>query len=158
MDPSSQKPLPSKRYYDIATWLVTQLVFSFAVAPFYLLDFSDSIKVWTRVYFYAIVVTGAGIAFFASPGKKWLRAKIEARTQDAGVNVPRSISTDSLTAAGEQKDRFVGPGVTEDLPREMDDIIEELKAEVGKAHNGNKPLKDLVAEKVNEMSAKAKAS
>jgi lysophospholipid acyltransferase len=43
MDPVSGKPLPSKRYYDVLTYFVTQLSFSFATVPFLILSFSDSL-------------------------------------------------------------------------------------------------------------------
>ncbi|KAK8034808.1 Lysophospholipid acyltransferase [Apiospora rasikravindrae] len=134
LDPVSQNPLPSKRYYDIASYLATQLVFCFVTAPFVILRFDDSIKVWSRVYFYAAFITFSSFAFFHSPGKQWLRAKLERRTRDAGVKMARSVSSDSLnsTSGGgrEKRPPLVGPGLSEDMTKETNEAFEEIRAEI----------------------------
>ncbi|KAH6884007.1 MBOAT, membrane-bound O-acyltransferase family-domain-containing protein [Thelonectria olida] len=101
LDPISGNASSKKKYYDFVSYLVTQLTFTFATSPFLLLSFSSSILVWTRVYFYAALWTFGPLAFFASPGKVWLRTKLEKRQGRASAKFVRSISTDSLTGKAE---------------------------------------------------------
>ncbi|KAI1213402.1 MBOAT family protein [Annulohypoxylon truncatum] len=133
LDPVTQKPLPSKKYYDVASWLATQTTFSFVVAPFVILRFDQSILAWSRVYFYAVLTTGASMAVFASPAKKQLRTVLEKRTKEAGAaKMVRSASTDSLTGRG----REPVLGVSEDPGRDIDEAIRELRVEVERARTG----------------------
>ncbi|KAL1871592.1 hypothetical protein VTK73DRAFT_1982 [Phialemonium thermophilum] len=137
LDPLTQEPLPSKKYYDIFSYLVTQLAFSFTVAPFLILSFSGSILVWSRVYFYTIIGTLISMAFFASPAKSHLRRRLESRTAAAKAKISvaaaegsgketsamhRSASTDSL--------REPVLGLPTDPEKDLDEAIQELKAEV----------------------------
>lgn len=69
LTPDGSKPTPYKRYYDILSWLATQLTLAFTTLPFVLLSFGDSMTAWSHVYFYGIVVTFSSIVFFASPRK-----------------------------------------------------------------------------------------
>ncbi|KAI0901829.1 MBOAT-domain-containing protein [Annulohypoxylon nitens] len=133
LDPVTQKPLPSKKYYDFASWLATQTTFSFVVAPFVILRFDQSILAWSRVYFYAVLSTGASMAFFASPAKKQLRAMLEKRTKDVGAKYVRSASTDSVTGRG----REPVLGVSEDPGRDIDEAIQEIRVEVERARTGS---------------------
>lgn len=80
MAPDGKKATANKRYYDVLTWLVTQLVFSFTTAPFILLNIHDSTLVWARVYFYAIIGVTACSLFLVTPGKAYLSKKVKART------------------------------------------------------------------------------
>ncbi|KAJ5715089.1 uncharacterized protein N7483_012270 [Penicillium malachiteum] len=57
LTPDGSKPTPYKRYYNIASWAATQLTLGFTVMPFILLSFSESMAVWSRVYFYGIIGT-----------------------------------------------------------------------------------------------------
>jgi len=79
-------PLASKRYYDILTYIATQLAFSFTVAPFILLSFRDSFTAWQRVYFYCIigVVISLGAFADASPVRGWLKKRVAAQNKAAG--------------------------------------------------------------------------
>ncbi|KAI1454954.1 MBOAT family protein [Annulohypoxylon moriforme] len=132
LDPVTQKPLPSKKYYDIASWLATQTTFSFVVAPFVILRLDQSMLAWSRVYFYAVLTTGASMAVFASPAKKQLRQVLEKRTKEAGVKMVRSASTDSVTGRG----REPVLGVSEDPGRDIDEAIQEFRVEVERARTG----------------------
>ncbi len=124
----TQAPLPSKRYYDMLSFLATQLVFSFTVTPFVLLTFKDSFLAWSRVYFYAIIGVAASMAFFASPARPALRQMIDERARRAGVaaagtrpdGLHRTASTDSV--GGEPV-----LGVSSDPQKEIDDIVRELR-------------------------------
>ena len=93
------KPLPRKRYYDIFTWLVTQLTFSFTTAPFILLTIHDSMLAWSRVYFYCPIGVALCSLFLASPGKAWLAKKAKAHAGAKRPAVSRSESMESLQGA-----------------------------------------------------------
>lgn len=41
---------PYKKIYDVFGLLVTQFSFAYIVAPFIILDFKDSLKLWSRAY------------------------------------------------------------------------------------------------------------
>ncbi|KAI5855608.1 MBOAT family protein [Durotheca rogersii] len=142
LDPVTQKPLPSKKYYDFASWLATQLTFSFLVAPFIVLRLDASLLAWQRVYYYAIGTTGAGTVLFAWPAvRAELRRRLEERTREAGVRLQRSASTDSLSGAG-----GVGGaqepvlGLSADPARDLDEAFQEIREEVEKAQARLKEL------------------
>jgi lysophospholipid acyltransferase len=133
IDPKTGADLPTKKYYDVASWITTQLTFSFAVAPFLILSFSGSLLAWKRVYFYAVIGTAALTAFFASPAKGYLKKEIEKRNAKAGVvngaaakagegKLSRSTSSDSLAS------RTPVMGMPQDLEREFDDAMSEIRA------------------------------
>ena len=126
IDAATQKPLPSKRYYDIVSYLATQLAFSFTVAPFCILSLSGSLTAWARVYFYTVAGVAASMAFFASPAKAALRKRVEARSGSSGTAIPRSASTESLVGQAPVL------GLSADPQREIDEMVEEIKVEVEK--------------------------
>lgn len=132
LDPATQKPLPSKRLYDVFSYLVTQLTFTFATTPFLLLTMDTSLLVWSRVYFYAVGGIIASMAFFASPAKSLLRKKLEERQAKAagsiggkarGAPLVRTSSTDSIS-------RLPVLGISGDPAREVDEAMAELKSEI----------------------------
>lgn len=131
MAPDGSKPTPNKRYYDVGSWLVTQLAFSFTTAPFILLSMNESIKAWAQVYFYAVVGTGICSALLGSPAKAWLSQKVKARTSKPAIT--RSESTESLQGAT--------LGVPSDPGREFDAMVDEIMDEV-KKRRGSKHLPD----------------
>ncbi|RYP67379.1 hypothetical protein DL771_007270 [Monosporascus sp. 5C6A] len=128
LDPVSQQPLPTKKYYDFVSWLTTQATFSFVVVPFILLRLDKSLAAWASVYFYAVIGTGASMAFFASPAKLYLRKKLERRTRAAGVKLVRSASTESL-GDGKRSEPVLGIG---DPVKDIDEAIQEIKEELEK--------------------------
>ncbi|KAH8653650.1 MBOAT, membrane-bound O-acyltransferase family-domain-containing protein [Xylariales sp. PMI_506] len=129
LDPITQEPLASKKYYDIASWLATQFTFSFVVSPFVVLSFSESLAVWGRVYFYAVITTAGSLAFFASPSKQWLRAQLEQRNKAAGAKMVKSLSTDSLSSLnGKGQEPILG--LSADPGRDVEEMMGEIKAEV----------------------------
>lgn len=128
VDPSTQKPTSYKSLYDLFSWVVTQLAFSFATTPFLVLGFADSVKVWARVYFYCVLGVAASYAFFASPARPWLKKKVEERSNAAGVQLKRSASTESLATGGSMDhEPLVGPGLTSDVNRELGEMVGEAK-------------------------------
>lgn len=146
LDAKTSAPLPSKKYYDLASWLVTQLTFSFVVAPFFLLGFNDSLTAWARVYFYAMVGTAGCMIFFASPAKKQIRKALEKRNGSAkkeesskeGQQLKRVASTESLTGTG-------APvyGISQDLEKEMEEAFQEAREGVARARALSAARKEL---------------
>jgi len=118
LTPDGTKPMPYKRYYDIASWLATQLTMSFTVVPFILLSFGDSITVWARVFFYGIVATFSSIVFFASPAKAYLIGQLKRR------NRPHAARTVSSGA------RPPTLGVPNDPERDFDEAVQEITSEI----------------------------
>lgn len=97
---------------------------SFTVAPFLVLQFSGSVLVWSRVYFYTIVGTALSMVFFASPAKKGLKKRLEDRQPKNGTRLTRTLSQDSISG------REPVLGVAADPQREIGEAMEEFKAEV----------------------------
>lgn len=118
IDPKTSLPTSSKIYYDAASWLATQLIFSFTTAPFVLLTLPASLIVWSRVYFYAVIVTALSTAFFASSGKRYLTAQLSQRAETSSLK--RTQSQESLAS----KEPVLG------LPSEPQEDFEELVSEM----------------------------
>lgn len=128
IDPATQKPTSQKFYYDAFSFLATQTAFSFATTPFLVLGFSDSVKVWARVYFYCVAGVAVSSAFFASPAKAFMKGKIEKRSNKAGVTMKRSASTESLATGGSRDhEPIVGPGLSSDVNRELGEMVGEAR-------------------------------
>ncbi|KAF7162250.1 hypothetical protein CNMCM5623_007645 [Aspergillus felis] len=119
LTPDGAKPLPTKRYYDIFSWLATQLTMSFVVMPFIFLSFSSSIQVWRSVYFYGVVGNILSIIFFGSPAKGYLVRSLKKRNRP---HIPRTVSMESI-----QQPTL---GLPNDPAREIDDAVQEIKAEL----------------------------
>ncbi|KAF2766750.1 MBOAT-domain-containing protein [Teratosphaeria nubilosa] len=148
MTPDGSKPLPTKRLYDIFTWLVTQLAFSFTTTPFILLTIHDSMYVWAQVYFYAIIGVAISSAFLASPGKAWLSKKVKAR-QTRPSAIQRSESMESLQGAT--------LGVPSEPGMEWDEMVEEVVEEVKRRRGGSvgegEELRQKVEKTLKEIGA-----
>ncbi|KAI1610420.1 MBOAT, membrane-bound O-acyltransferase family-domain-containing protein [Exophiala viscosa] len=119
LTPDGTKSTSYKIYYDIAGYIATQLTFCFVTAPFVLLGFSDSLKVWARVYFYAIIEVAIAMAFFASPAKLYLAKAIDKR------NHPYTRKT-----IAQETNYPPSLGLPSDPGREIDEAVEELRQEV----------------------------
>ncbi|KYK55868.1 MBOAT family protein [Drechmeria coniospora] len=124
LDPVTSGPSRNKKYYDVASYLATQLTFSFVTTPFLLLSFGGSVHAWAQVYYYAFVWTVAALVFFASPGKAMLKAQLEKAQGKASSKLVRSMSSDSLTG----KEPILG--ISRDLERDVHEAVEEIRAEV----------------------------
>ncbi|KAI5820052.1 MBOAT, membrane-bound O-acyltransferase family-domain-containing protein [Pyronema omphalodes] len=104
-----------KSAYDIFGWLATQLGFSYVVAPFIFLSFSDSIKIWARLYFFAHIGLFAALGFFNSPGKKFL---VDLQKKRVG----------RVEAEKEKTDRSAGVmGLPEDPMEDLEEIRLEFQ-------------------------------
>ncbi|KHN97685.1 Membrane bound O-acyl transferase, MBOAT [Metarhizium album ARSEF 1941] len=124
LDAITGGPSPKKKYYDAASFIVTQLTFSFATTPFIVLNFADSYRAWSRVYFYGAVWTITCLIFFASPGKTVLKERLEKRQGRASAKLSRSLSNDSLTG----KEPILG--ISKDPERDVTEAVAEFRAEV----------------------------
>ena len=122
MAPDGQRPLPSKRYYDIFSYLATQTAFCFVTAPFVILSFPESLLVWARVYFYTIIGVAVSIAFFASPAKPWLNQQLKQRNRPT-LQRKRTDSQESIAS-------HPILGLPNDPAKEFDEAFQEAKAEV----------------------------
>jgi lysophospholipid acyltransferase len=130
LHPATQAPLPSKRYYDILSYVATQTTFSFTVMPFVLLTLPASLTAWARVYFYAILTVGASLAIFASPAQQTLRRQLEVRAANAGVVKKEDRNTLSRTNSTDSVHEHPVHGLSSDPQREIDEMVGELRSEV----------------------------
>jgi lysophospholipid acyltransferase len=124
LDPRTSQPNSSKVYYDVFSYLVTQLSFSFITAPFVLLTLPASFLVWSRVYFYAVIGTALSTAFFASPAKAFLAKKVNERAGVAGPRLKRTHSAESLA----QKEPVLG--LPPDPQAELEELVGEVRKEI----------------------------
>jgi len=123
LDPKTSQPTSTKIYYDIFSYLVTQLAFSFTTAPFVLLSLPASFLVWARVYFYAVIGTALSTAFFASPAKAFLIKKLNERAGTSGP-LKRTQSQESLAS----KEPVLG--LPSEPQKDLEELVSEVKAEV----------------------------
>ncbi|KAG9834162.1 MBOAT family protein-like protein, partial [Aureobasidium melanogenum] len=131
MSADGTKALPSKRYYDIFTWLCTQLAFSFTVAPFIFLGFSDSLQIWQRVYFYTIIGVTATSLFLLSPGKQFLQQKVKQHSKPSEEQVKKDL---------EKENRNPTLGLPDDPGRAWDEMVEEITTEIQERKRKGLPI------------------
>jgi lysophospholipid acyltransferase len=129
LNADGKTPGPYKRAYDIFGILATQLAFSYIVAPFIMLSFASSIKVWARVWFYGHVGILIAMAFFNSPGKKWL---VKMQRDRVGERMRKSASMDGLI-----RTETTGPlGLPENPQMDLEEIRTEVMRAVEKRRTG----------------------
>ena len=143
--PTSYKPA-----YDFLSYLATQLAFSFAVAPFVLLDLRSCLLVWSRVYFYCILGVALSVAFFASPAKAFLSKTLKARNRQ--TTVPSRPGMDGGRSASQ---RSVGSienetvlGLPSDPVKDFDDAVHEVLEEVEARRGRGSAVTDNLVEQV----------
>lgn len=151
MGTDGKTPTTNKRYYDIFTWLVTQMAFSFTTAPFILLTLPDSLMVWARNYFLCpLGVLGVSL-FLLTPGKAYLQRMVKERQTRPGLQ--RGASMENLQGAT--------MGVPTDPGQEWDEMVDEIMEEV-KKRRGSKSgpegheLRSVVEETLRIKGAKGK--
>jgi lysophospholipid acyltransferase len=183
MTPDGKNELPSKRYYDIFTFLITQTAFAFTVAPFILLSFSSTWKVWTRVYYYALLGCAASFALFTRqlPFRKQLLARQSARVAPSPADTAAFNSSIEKVAQEEvlkshkraelqrTKSNESGYrraptlGIADDPEAEIDEIIAEVKQEFEERRRRGSlvqgfDVRKAVEQKLNEFKAKTGTS
>lgn len=79
---------------------------------------------WSALYFYGLIWTLGALAFFSSPGKAWLRKKLESRQGKANAKLVRTVSSESITS--------MEPilGISKDPEADISEAVEQLKAEI----------------------------
>jgi lysophospholipid acyltransferase len=117
------------------------------VAPFLILSFSGSLTAWARVYFYAIIGTAASMAFFASPGKTYLKKALAQRAgkkdgEGEDGELKRSASTDSLRSPNGGQEIMLG--LPSDPDKDFMEAYSEARAEVARRRS-------LTAERMREL-------
>lgn len=150
------KPTSNKIYYDIFSWFITQTAFAFITAPFVLLGIGDSLKVWSRVYFYCLIGTAASFAFLNSPGKAYLRNELKKRTAGSTSSVDGEIKLERIRseAASLRKEPMLG--LPDDPEKEFDEIVAEVKAEIDRRRRRGSnvpPIQDLLKQKFEAFKA-----
>jgi lysophospholipid acyltransferase len=132
LTPDGKTALPSKKYYDIFTFFLTQAAFAYTVAPFVILGFSDSIKVWSRVYFYTLFGTAASFALFSRslPFRAYLIGLQNARTGTAASTAKTNDEANTSLNSG-KVDKVARDEAQASLRQEQDvkgDIDSERRA------------------------------
>lgn len=94
---------------------------SFTVAPFIILSFSDTLRAWSRVYFYGFVAVASSMAIFSSPVKGYLIARLKKRNRPPPVARAVSAEPPMLGLPGDPEKEF------EDALKEMMEEIEEMR-------------------------------
>jgi lysophospholipid acyltransferase len=102
LTPDGKNPLPSKKVYDVITTIVTQVIFAYTVAPFILLGFSDTFKVWARVYFYTLISVAVSFAVFSRnlPIRKQL---VQLQTARAPPASPAAVDESAIEKAAREE-------------------------------------------------------
>ncbi|KAL7266198.1 Lysophospholipid acyltransferase, partial [Rhizina undulata] len=115
LEADGKTPGKYKRAYDIFGMVVTQISFSYVVAPFIILKFTDSLVLWARVKFFVHIGIIVCMIFFHSSGKTWLNSLLK---QKAGRTAPKSP---------ELEPSRTGPlGLPEEPLEDMGEIHREL--------------------------------
>lgn len=133
LTPDTNKPTAQKSYYDLLSWLATQLTLSFAVLPFIFLSLPDSLAVWQSVYYYGIITTLSSLAFFASPARSFLTKKLKARVRPTPTRAESDPGSASASGSGTAKakgNQTMALGLPDDPGRELDDAVQEIKREI----------------------------
>ncbi|KAJ4991662.1 MBOAT family protein [Stagonosporopsis vannaccii] len=166
--------LPTKIYYDVFTFFLTQLAFSFTVAPFILLGFSDTVKVWSRVYFYTLIGVAGSYGLFSRslPVRKLLQQRQSGRqAPKSAVDVDVSnieqiakeeIKKDTLTRTNTttstaSSKRAPTLGIADDPEAELDAIVAQVKHEIAERKRRGSTLqgfdvKTAIQQKIKEFN------
>jgi lysophospholipid acyltransferase len=171
MTPDGKQPLPSKRYYDAFTWALTQCVFAFTTAPFVLLSFSGTMRVWSRVYFFTLIGVAASFAAFSRslPIRRHLQ-KMQGARQPASSNdniekvakeeveadLKRRQSALSMSSDASSLRKAPTLGIADDPEAEVEEIVREVTQEIEERRRRGSvmqgfDIKTAVREKMKEV-------
>ena len=160
--PSDRLQIRKKNLYDFCSVLTVQILINFAVIPFLILDFKQSLVAWTSVYNYGLVIVGFSFVYFKFlGGVKHFSKKVE--------NLNRKIEIEKI----EDEDWFEGQPTAEQrekagldeelLTRDVDELIKNLtdgtinSQEVineikSKSKNGTEVTKDVLKEVIDNKN------
>ncbi|KAH6622041.1 MBOAT, membrane-bound O-acyltransferase family-domain-containing protein [Boeremia exigua] len=167
--------LPTKIYYDVFTFFLTQAAFTFTVAPFILLGFSDTLKVWSRVYFYTLIGVAGSYGLFSRslPFRKQLQQRQSVRTTPTSTTemdisqieqiAKEEIKKDNLTridttTSTASSSRAPTLGIADDPEAELDSIVAQVKREIAERKRRGSTLqgfdvKTAIQEKIKEFKS-----
>lgn len=126
LTPDGTTPTPHKPYYDLASYLATQLTLSFAVLPFIFLSLPDSLTVWQSVYYYGIVGTLSSLVFFASPAKSFFVKSLQKRA----VNATAANTKQGRGAQAKDEPETQTLGLPDDPGQDLDEAVQAIKHEM----------------------------
>lgn len=145
LTPDGKAPLPSKKYYDFFTIILTQTMFGFTVAPFILLSFSSTMLVWARVYFYTLIGVGLSFALFSRslPFRKELVKRQSARLSPTATDSIQQVAKEEVAKDQRRQElqrtesadsalvrRAPTLGIADDPEAEIDEIVAEVRREI----------------------------
>lgn len=99
-----------------------------------MLSIERSLAVWSRVYYYGIVGTAVGMAFFASPASRMLSQRLTARMERPELARAKSDSGDQVML-----------GVPVDAEAELQEIVTEVRSELERARRDGVQVPDVRA-------------
>lgn len=133
---------PSKTYYDLVCFFVTQLAFGVVVQPFVILDFKKSLYCWSVVYFCPHIITMITLFLFKGPYAKQitgylksLQASEQEKKKKLSANEADTVTSAVTKIIDNSRDDVPTLGVPslQDLETlDKEEIKEELK-ELGDA-------------------------
>lgn len=126
LTPDGTTPTSHKLYYDLASYLATQLTLSFAVLPFIFLSLRDSLTVWQSVYYYGIVDTLSSLLFFASPVKSFFVKNLQKRAANATAANTKQVQAQAAKSEPETQTL----GLPDDPGQDVDEAVREIKSEM----------------------------
>ncbi|TIA97181.1 hypothetical protein E3P94_02942 [Wallemia ichthyophaga] len=134
-----------KYLYDVLSIITTQTLINFAVIPFLLLDWRDSVRGWNSVCWYGVVVVACAFAYFKGfGGVGRLQSRLQKQQRDDTLN---DLLFDA-TPTSELRDRV---GLDEELlTRDVDEMIQKLLS------NGSLASRE-AADQIKDMSSDGKA-
>lgn len=149
------------------------MAFSFTVAPFILLGFSDTLKVWSRVYFYTLIGVAGSYGLFSRslPFRKQLQQRQSSRIapksavdvdvsnieQIAKEEIKKDTLTRTNTATSTASSRRAPTlGIAEDPEAELDAIVAQVKYEIAERKRRGSTLqgfdvKTAIQEKIKDF-------
>ncbi|KAF3935714.1 hypothetical protein ABW19_dt0208389 [Dactylella cylindrospora] len=146
LTPDGTKPTKYKIYYDIFGTIVSQAALAYMSAPFIVLDFNNSLTLWSRVWFYNHVGIAVVFAFFKSPAAKILKTQLAKRS---GAPLKKLTKEQALNELRKEAQPFGLPD-EEIVKADLDEVIEEVKE---RQERGEPPF-DLLNEFQKELERK----
>lgn len=149
-------PGPYKVYYDVISYIVTQVGFGYLVHPFIILKFGESLKLWSSVYFFGHVFILATIFIFQGPFKKQVQAQLH-RFYPTPLTASEKIKLDSdrLRAIKQEVEELASNQPTLGVPQpDMDKFDEDLKEALAEFEQ----LKNDLANELREVKRRASMS
>ncbi|KAK9246727.1 MBOAT, membrane-bound O-acyltransferase family-domain-containing protein [Lipomyces tetrasporus] len=144
LTPDLSQPSPYKKYYDAVTYVGTQLTMAYAVQPFMLLSFSDSMRAWLAVYFYIHIGLFIMTALFSVKSvRKKIEAKLAARTVTASKLERLRFEIENARAKRAPSELHAGPDIQEALHEpslgipdgDVEEAVEAMQLDLAELRN-----------------------